>query len=144
MSEDFPRIKGTYRMTREWTIGLPVEFKRRFEEDNLVIWRPGVTFWIAAWANNKGETIEERIKRFKNGSSKEKREEKYEEGNGQALYTYELTERDESRDIKEYTAIYAFKVNDSGYVQIGAYADSNNDKKMAYQIIRSINYDPKK
>lgn len=143
MSEDFPRVKGEYRMTREWSIGLPTEFKRRFEDDNLVIWKPGLTFWIAIWGNNKGESIEERVKRFQEESSREKKSERLEEDKGQAFYTYELKARDESREIKEYFAIHAFKVNDSGHVQIGAYADSDDDKKTAYKIIRSIKYHPK-
>jgi hypothetical protein len=143
ISSDYPSVKGIYRMTPEWSIELPTEFKRRFEAGDLVIWKPGITIWINAWGNKKGESINERVRRFKYENSKEKRSLRIEGEAGHALYTYEFKVRDETREIKDYFAVYAFKVNDSSYVQIWAYADSNKDKTMVYNIIRSINYETK-
>jgi hypothetical protein len=50
----FPLVSGDYALTEEWAIHLPEKFARRVEEGNLVLWRPGLTIWLAAWGNTKG------------------------------------------------------------------------------------------
>ena len=60
----FPIVEGNYRLTREWTIDLPGKFNRRIEDDDLVIWRPGLTFWIAIWGLEAGKTPEETSRGF--------------------------------------------------------------------------------
>lgn len=42
----FPQTQGRYPMTDLWSIDLgELEFRRRFEEGSLVLWRPGLTMW---------------------------------------------------------------------------------------------------
>jgi hypothetical protein len=141
ISNEYPSVKGTFRMNTVWSVDLPAEFNGRFEAGDLVIWKPGLTLWIEAKGRERGELKYERYKRFKKENSKNKRNERIEEDVRQTLDTYEFKVRDETREIKEYFAIYAFKINEFSFVQIWAYADSGKDKIMAYSIIRSIKID---
>jgi len=56
----FPRVQGLYQMTRAWSVTLPDEFARRFEESefstDLVLWRPGITCWSTAYNYREGDT----------------------------------------------------------------------------------------
>lgn len=62
---DFPVVEGRYQMTKEWSVTLPGKFNRRIEDGDLVIWRPGMTMWVAVWGNDKNENKESRLKRMR-------------------------------------------------------------------------------
>ena len=47
LNPQFPIVEGRYQMTGEWSIALPGQFNRRIENQDLVIWRPGFTIWLA-------------------------------------------------------------------------------------------------
>jgi hypothetical protein len=144
IAAEFLSIHGQYKLDKEWTLTLPTEFKTRIEDGDLVIWKPGLTFWITIWGNAQSRSVAYRLKNIKEESAPKKANEIMNESNGQVLYSYELIERDEERLIKEYLAIYAYKISDSGHVQITAYVDSNKDKNMAYEVIKSLKGIPKK
>ena len=61
LNPDFPVVDGHYQMTSEWSLNLDQPHNRRIEEQQLVIWRPGVTLWISVWGNDNHESIDERL-----------------------------------------------------------------------------------
>lgn len=42
-----PPVSGETRLSAGWGIAIPGHCLRRVEDGNLVIWRPGLTFWLA-------------------------------------------------------------------------------------------------
>src|SRR5262245_44455383 len=65
LNPNFPVVEGKYQITKEWSISLPGKFNRRFEDNSLVIWRPGLTAWIVVWNNNKMESAKQRCEYFR-------------------------------------------------------------------------------
>jgi hypothetical protein len=101
---DFPVIEGDYRITREWSVTLPIPFNRRIEEGSLVLWRPQLTFWINVWGNDNNEGAANRIDWILSEASPDRRNEKVERGDGILRLTYELVVEDPQRDPMEFSA----------------------------------------
>jgi hypothetical protein len=133
----FPIVEGNYRLTREWTIDLPGKFNRRIEDDDLVIWRPGLTFWIAIWGLAAGKTPEETLAWVLEDASPHRTDEKICRDELLRL-TYRLREQDPERDPSCFTAIYGYVFSTSSHVQIAGYCDSTEAEVTAEEIIRSL------
>lgn len=132
---DFPIVEGRYQMTREWSVQLPGQFNRRFEEGELVIWKPGFTIWTAVWGNDNDESVEERIKWLKEDMSSDAFDVQYNHDRTLRRMCYRLTE---NRDGQTIHALYAFAVGDSGHVQMGIYLDDEMDLEDAKSIWLSL------
>ena len=132
---DYPVVEGEYQMTKEWSIYLPGRFNRRFEEGELVIWKPGFTLWIVVWRNDKGETIQQRLEWLKRGTSRLafNAEEIIEPG--VSRYAYRLSE---SSDDERRPAFYCFAIGGVGHVQVAAYFDVEEDAALAKSIWKSL------
>ena len=128
---DFPVIKGQYQITEDWKIFLPEKFNRRFEDNQLVIWKPGFTIWIVAWENNKNESIEIRQKHFLEIMSSEA----FELEKESSYFSYRLTENHDGDIVHAY---YGLMFNQSGHIQMGMYFDDESDLKLAKEIFKSI------
>lgn len=133
----FPIVEGNYRLTREWTIDLPGKFNRRIEDDDLVIWRPGLTFWIAIWGLKAGKTPEETLAWVLEDASPHRTDEKICR-DGLLRLTYRLREQDPERDPSCFTAIYGYVFSTSSHVQIAGYCDSTEAEVTAEEVIRSL------
>jgi len=59
MSDEFPFMIGRVALSPAWTIVLPLAFKQRFEESQMVLWRPGLTNWMSVWGNNTNTSVED-------------------------------------------------------------------------------------
>lgn len=57
----FPVVSGAYDVTEDWAIDLPWSFNRRFEDESLVLWRPGVTIWIDHWDGDEESSLAQRL-----------------------------------------------------------------------------------
>jgi len=134
---NYPVVENEYQMTKDWSIVLEGKFNRRFEDDNLVIWRTGLTFWISVIGQDdvQKENILEIIKEKQSETAKNMQEKTE---NNLLRYQYEITENDEKRKIREYAAIYSFTIKDESFVQCAAYCDTEDIIAIANKIIMSI------
>jgi hypothetical protein len=57
----FPIVEGDYALTARWSLYLPEKFARRLEDGSLVLWRHGLTIWLAAWNNDRAESQAQRL-----------------------------------------------------------------------------------
>ena len=124
-------------MTEEWSLHLPGEFRRRVEDGSLVLWKPGLTFWINVWGNN-GETPDERLAWVIGDASPHRSHERVVRQPNVVLLTYELDESDAHDDTPCYRSLSGYVVGEPGHVQISAYCDDPGALKVAYAVIESI------
>ena len=132
---DFPVVVGTYKMTNEWSVTLPGKFNRRIENNDLVIWRPGMTLWIAIWGNDKGETKESRLNRIMNDMSPKALEVKTTTSSSILRLSYRLKEEEEQGAV---AAFYCFAIGKTGQVEMAIYLDNESDVKNAQAILESL------
>lgn len=131
----FPTVEGNYQMTKDWSVFLPQKFKRRFEDDQLVLWRPGFTLWIAVWGNDKDQSAEERLARVKRDMSKEGFD--LEEKREGALLRFAYRLKEDAPD-KRVPAYYCFAIGRSGHVQMAIYFDDEATLSQARAICWSV------
>ncbi|MCY0964086.1 hypothetical protein [Parathalassolituus penaei] len=132
---DFPVIEGRYQMTKEWSVTLPEKFNRRIEDGDLVIWRPGVTLWIAAWGNDKNENADVRLKATRDDISPKAFDIQTSKTDHILRLTYRLREGNEQGAVPAY---YCFAFGDTGHVQMAIYLDHERDVKSAQTICGSL------
>jgi hypothetical protein len=132
---EYPIVEGKYQMTKEWSVDLPLKFNRRFEDDSLVIWRPGFTMWIVVWGNNHNETPKERLAWTKKDISEDSFDIMEEEDSDILRYSYRLKEESEDNRLP---AFYCFAIGRKGHVQLAIYFDNKEDIETAHQIWRSL------
>jgi len=125
-------------MTKEWELTLPGSFNRRVEEGNLVIWRPGLTFWIAVWGNDHASSSEARLADLRRDASPQRENERSSSDASVLRYSYELKESDPGRTPTSYVALYSFSVAPGGHVQLAAYCDGEADLQAAYGVAQSV------
>jgi hypothetical protein len=135
---DFPVVEGDYRMTDEWSLTLPVPFNRRIEDGSLVVWRPGLTFWIAVWGNDHDETADERVRWILDAASPGRVQQRIDRQGGLVRLTYEMLDEDPDREPSVYPSIAGYVLSDRGHVQISAYCDDAAAWSLAHDVIRSV------
>lgn len=104
----------------------------------MVIWRPGLTFWIAIWGSEAGNGAEEWLTWVLEDASPHRTDEKVERDGGLRRLTYRLCEHDPERDPPSYTAIYGYVFSAFGHVQIAGYCDGAEAEVTAEAVIRSL------
>src|SRR5262245_42734377 len=105
------------------------------EDDDIVIWRPGLTFWIAVWGAEPDMTVEETLARILEDASPDRTDEKVDRTDGLVRLTYELREQDPDRESQDYTSISGYVIAPSGHVQITAYCDSTEAESTGARVI---------
>jgi hypothetical protein len=138
---DFPVVEGEYRMTEGWSITLPKKFNRRFDDNSLVIWRPGFTIWITVWGNDRNESKEEQLAWFKKRMSPDAFDLEELSDNGVLRFAYRLKERSDDNRV---AALYGFAFGDDGYVQTAIYFDDEDALPIAKTIWMSLKPRPVK
>lgn len=140
---DFPVIEGRHRLTADWELELPEKFNRRLEEGDLVIWRPGLTFWIAVWGPEPNQTPEGTLQWILEDASSERMHEKVDRAGDLVRMTYELSEHDPEREPEQHVCISGYVLAPSGHVQISAHCDTPEAQSMGYLVISSVRLSPK-
>jgi hypothetical protein len=135
--EQFPFVIGRIALTEDqrWSIDLPRAFRLRFEDGQMVIWRPGFTIVLTVWNNDKGETKEHRLALFKQAASPDGFDRDEEQDGAFLRYSYRL---DEPSDDDRVPAFYGFVFGDDGHVQSSIYFDREADLELAERLLRSI------
>ncbi len=124
---DFPVVSGPYRITREWSVFLPGEFNKRMEDEDLVIWRPGFTLWIAVWGDDRGSGAADTLAWIREDISVDATDLLEEGAPGLLRLRYRLDEdADDAGDAEgdeRVAAYYGFAVSDRSHVQMAMYFD---------------------
>lgn len=139
---DFPVIDGRYRLTATWELELPEPFNRRMEEGDMVIWRPGLTFWIAVWGAQPDQTIEATLAWILEDASPSRSHQKIDRSEDLLRLTYELAERDPDRTPTDYVSISGYVIAPVGHVQITAYCDTPDAQRTGRDVIASVRVTP--
>lgn len=123
----FPLVEGVHALTATWTVTLPEKFARRVEDGSLVLWRPGLTMWIASFNNDRGEARDSRLAALTKGRSPASTE--FREMNEGAVTraTYRLRE-----DGVESLQVLMF--SDSGHLSVSIYFDDERDAAVAARL----------
>ena len=138
----FPTVKGRYQMTDTWSIELKDECKKRYEDDCLVLWRPGITSWIIVYNAKPGMTREDALKWRKKDADK-KRVQEFEVRDDRYLrWAYLLFEKTQD---DERWALYSFTFGkDSGHVMMSTYFDDKKDLEKVKRLWMSLRQSEKK
>jgi len=141
MHPDYPIVEGHYQLTSDWSLVTPLPLNRRVEDGDLILWRPGFTIILAFWENEKKESIKERLKWLKDGTSPaamNKRE--FLLGEEMSRFSYELTEDHDGQMVLGY---YGFVIAPEEHVQFAVYLDEETELKVAKEIFNSIRFGSK-
>ncbi|HTJ96585.1 MAG TPA: hypothetical protein VL381_03885 [Rhodocyclaceae bacterium] len=122
-------------MTQEWSVMLPEKFNRRIEDSDLVIWRPGMTLWIAIWGNDKNEKKDARLKKIQGGISPKAFDVQISEADPIFRLSYRLKEDKAQGAVP---GCYCFAVGNREHVQMAIYLDDEKDVKSAQAICASL------
>jgi hypothetical protein len=140
LHSDFPVVEGRYRLTGEWELELPGKFNRRIEDGNMVIWRPGLTFWIAVWGAETGKTPEETLAWILEDASPARTGERLERSDNLIRLSYRLQEEDTERRSTKYVSISGYVIAPSGHLQISAYCDDPVSEGTGEEVIDSVRW----
>ena len=128
-------VEDEYQLTKNWSVTLPSKFNRRVEDDDLVIWKPGFTIWVATWANDQGESKEARLATLQQRISKDAFDIEVEPEKDVVRFCYRLAEKAKDKRV---AAFYGFAIGANGHVQLGIYFDDENDLALARKIWLSL------
>ncbi|MEO7091888.1 MAG: DUF2185 domain-containing protein [Polyangiales bacterium] len=127
----FPIVEGRFALSKNWMLALPEQYARRVEDGSLVLWRPGITLWINAWGNDRGESQAARLAAMTAGISTSAREIQQGIADRVTRFSYLLTEDNQD-------ALYAFAFSDAGHLQMAIYFDDPADASTARAIALSV------
>ena len=102
-------------MTETWSIRLPDPFARRVEDGSLVLWRPRLTIWLAAWGNDNNETQSERFASIKGRASPARSDVRESVGGGVSRFSYRLLDENEDGPVE---SLNAYVIGDDGHLQM--------------------------
>jgi hypothetical protein len=132
---EFPVVEGHYQMTEGWAVTLPTQFNERFEDDSLVLWRPGITIWTIVWNNDKAQSQQQRLDDLRKDISLDAFDSEVSVDGDVTRFTYRLTEHREDGIVH---ALHAFAIGVQGHVQMAIYFDNETDLDLARQISNSL------
>jgi hypothetical protein len=122
-------------LTGQWSIRLPEPFARRVEEGSLVLWRPGLTIWFAAWNNDHGQSRAERLAWIKEGASPERFAGCETEADNVTRLSYRLHDENEDGLLE---SVSGYVISDDGHLQLAVYFDEPADEVNARQLVDSV------
>jgi hypothetical protein len=122
---------GDYALSPSWTLSLPLEFGRRVENGDLVLWRPGLTLYFVAWNNDKNDRVSTRLSALKKTVPPEAFEPLDYRRRDLAQFSYRLVE-------DGVNALQGFVVAPTGHLQVSIYFDDETDLERARAIFSSV------
>src|SRR5439155_2157735 len=122
-------VQGRVSIGEVWSIELPWPFRRRREEGSLVLWQPGLTFWIDSFG--PGTALEQIRADISPGAF----DLRSEESEGLTRLTYRL--REDESDAKA-PSLYAFVHGARGHLQLGIYFDREEAAPSARAIVGTL------
>lgn len=131
----FPVVEGEHPLTATWMIHLSERFARRSDDGQLVLWRPGLTIWLTAWNNDRGQSQAERLAWFKGMASPERWAERESSADGVTRFSYRLRDQNEDGPVE---SLAAFIIGDDGLLQMSVYFDDPADEVTAQNLADSV------
>lgn len=131
----FPLVQGDHALTATWSIHLSEQFARRVEDGSLVLWRPGLTLWLVAWGNDKGETQAQRLAWIKDEASPARIGARESVRDGVTRFSYRLSDENEDGPVE---SLNAYIIGNDGHLQLSVYFDDVADAAKAQQIVDSV------
>jgi len=134
-----PYLTGRISLDEQWSLELPLVCQQRFEENQMVLWRPGFTIWLSIWGNDTGESADIRISKLAAAASEGKTNEKSSTSDGFTYYQYRI---DEPSGDDRVAAFQGFAVGENGHIQMSTYFDHEAESVLAERILTSTNQSP--
>jgi len=131
----FPLVQGHHALTATWSIHLPEQFAGRIEAGQLVLWRPGLTIWLAAWGSDNNETQAARLSWIKDEASSARFDARESVGDGVTRFSYRLRDENEDGPVE---SLSAYVIADDGHLQLSVYFDDVADAAKAQQLVDSV------
>jgi hypothetical protein len=131
----FPLVEGDHALTATWSIHLPEQFARRIEDGSLVLWRPGLTLWLAAWGNDSNQTQAQRLAWIKDEASPAGFDVRESVPGGVTRFSYRLRDQSEDGPVE---SLNAYVIGDDGHLQLSVYFDDAADAAMAQRLVDSV------
>jgi hypothetical protein len=130
-------VQGGVRISDDWSIDLPTPFRHRHEDGSLVLWRPGLTFWIAV-RHDGGGSISDRVNALRADVSPGAFDLRTSEGNGLGVFSYRLNEDTTDAQVP---SLYVLIVGARTHLRLGVYADRSDEVAAARAVIESVRND---
>jgi hypothetical protein len=131
----FPIVEGDHALTETWAMRLPAKFARRVEDGSMVLWRPGLTIWLAAWNNDRGQSRAERLAWIKGAASPERFAERESETGGVTRFSYRLHDENPDGAVE---SLSGYIVGEDGHLQMAVYFDDPADEPTARELVDSV------
>jgi hypothetical protein len=138
LNPDFPVIEGKYQFTKFWNISLPSQFNRRVEDQDIVIWKPGFTIYLAVWNNDKNLSHNDLFDEVIKDISIDAFDINFKNHENVKLFSYRLNENMGDQRV---AALYCYAVSADDYVQSVMYFDNENDVEFAVKIWESFKFE---
>lgn len=122
-----------------WSLRLPGKFRRRTQEGDIVLWRPGFTIWASVHSRPNDTPASDRLAAIRKGISPDAFA--LEETRDGDLLTLAYRLQEPSKDHRA-AAYYGFAVGAHGHVQLGMYFDDEASAERAKAILRSVKEQP--
>lgn len=134
---EIPLVEGDYAVTGNWQIHLSKPFARRFDKGSLVLWRPGLTLWIAAWNNDDHQSQAVRLAQLRGWASPARFDTRESTSDGIARFSYRLREESAGRIVN---SIYAWMIWGDEYMQLAVYYDDVSDAAVAQSLVDGVSH----
>ncbi|MCI0359555.1 MAG: hypothetical protein L0211_13855 [Planctomycetaceae bacterium] len=131
----FPIVEGRHAITDTWSIDLEDRFARRIEDGDLVLWRPGITIWLAVWNNDHGKSQAERLASIKESAAPARFDECEAVTGKITRYSYRLRDKNEDGAVE---SVYGYMINDDGQLEMAVYFDDPADEANARKLVDSV------
>ncbi|APD06482.1 hypothetical protein UJ101_00951 [Flavobacteriaceae bacterium UJ101] len=135
LDPDFPIVEGDYFLSKYWSITLPIPFNRRVENDSLVLWKPGLTFWMTQFENHETQSPREMVLSLIVDRGNQVEDYKEFEIGETFIAQYFQEEVKDSQTIFSYHYVIA---SETSMLSVKTYADNQTISKMSKQICQTI------
>ena len=130
-------VSGSYPLTDEWAVTLPSTFQTKIEDEDLVIWKSGLTIWCSVWDIDHGETQQDAMAWVVEEQAENAFDVRHIEKDGLIFYRYRLFEETNDYSV---ASVYCFVFSHSSYIQLGIYVDDESDYAQAIEICESMTF----
>tara|TARA_R110002167_G_scaffold347886_1_gene558904 strand:- start:2584 stop:3027 length:444 start_codon:yes stop_codon:yes gene_type:complete len=138
LNSDFPVVEGKYQFTKFWNITLPSQFNRRIEDQDMVIWKPGFTIYLAVWNNDRNLSRDDLFAEVIKDIAIEAFDINLKKHEKMTLFSYRLNENMGDQRV---AALYCYAVSADDFVQSVMYLDNENDVELAVKIWESFKFE---
>jgi len=138
---DHVRVSGEISLGFEWSTQLDDEYSREVVEDDLVLWRPGLTIWIAVWGGGDFDSADQRLESLREDIDPAAHDfDEWDDHDGDVLYlSFRLEEPDSDESSNPGApALYGFVVSEETHVQFAAYGDDETAVASARAVLGAI------